>query len=98
MPESRDLRIGRSLPGTISAGDGERKNAALEMIDLLGQLATLAAVVPSLTRPLRPTRPGRNWNGECQHQYQTDDNAEMLAWTTEAKLHTGDIGPGGMEL
>ena len=91
MPESLDLCVGLPLPGTITTRDGEGKNAALEMVDLLGQLSTLAAVFARLAGPTRSTRPSRNRNGEHQRQYETDENAEVNALATKTKLHVEDI-------
>ena len=45
MPESLDLCTGRTLPFAVPSSNRERKNAVLEMIDLLGQLAALAAII-----------------------------------------------------
>lgn len=95
MPESLDLVIGRALPGTIPPRDRHWKNRSLEMIDLLGQLATLAAIVADLASPgCRSSR--RN----CEHErrYEADENAGPETRTREAKLHRECIGLGDTDL
>ena len=95
MPESLDLLTGRALPFSVPSSNRERKNAVLEMIDLLGQLAALAAIVAGLAGArIR----GGSGNDERQRQSDTDEEADMGARATGKKLHTGTIGPGMLEL
>lgn len=95
IPKPGDLLIGRAFPLSIASRDRERNDGALEMIDLFGQLATLATIVARLARQ---TFRCRNRSSERHRQYETDENAEMDAEPAEAKLHTRTIGRGILEL